>query len=97
MTVGPVPRTPRRIGPVLALPLLALAGCTAPHLSRADQGAMLRRTFVVTGASSGFGRGIAERLGAGHANVVLAARRGDVLEEVAAGIRAAGGTALVVP
>ncbi len=52
---------------------------------------------MIVGASSGFGRGVAEQLGAYKANVVLAARRGDALEEVATKVRAAGGTALVVP
>jgi short-subunit dehydrogenase len=55
------------------------------------------KTFVITGASSGFGRGVALRLGAQHANVVLAARRTALLEEVAKEIRSAGGSALVVP
>ncbi|WP_121114577.1 SDR family oxidoreductase [Croceibacterium ferulae] len=81
----------------LLLVMLLLPGCAAPRLSGADQRLMLHRTFVVTGASSGFGRGVAERLGRGGANVVLAARRAEVLEEVAAEVRAGGGTALVVP
>lgn len=51
---------------------------------------------IVTGASSGIGRGIAERLGAGGARVVLAARRMDQLEAVAAQIRSEGGEALPV-
>lgn len=71
--------------------------CAMPRLSGKDRAAMLHRTFVVTGASSGFGRGVAERLGRGGANVVLAARRVEVLEEVAAAVRANGGEALVVP
>ena len=54
------------------------------------------KTFVITGASSGFGRGVALKLGAQHANVVLAARRTALLEEVATQIRSAGGSALVV-
>ncbi|MFB9862182.1 SDR family NAD(P)-dependent oxidoreductase [Rufibacter immobilis] len=58
---------------------------------------MAGKTFVIVGASSGFGRGVAEQLGAYKANVVLAARRGELLEEVANQVRAAGGTALVVP
>jgi short-subunit dehydrogenase len=57
---------------------------------------MVRRTFVVTGASSGFGRGVALKLGSYGSNVVLAARRKEVLEEVAAQVRATGGTPLVV-
>jgi len=72
-------------------------GCAAPRLAGKDQRLMAGRTFVVTGASSGFGRGAAERLGRGGANVVLAARRADVLEEVATVVRAGGGKALVVP
>ncbi|MFC3199708.1 SDR family NAD(P)-dependent oxidoreductase [Parapedobacter deserti] len=49
------------------------------------------------GASSGFGRGVAEQLGEYQANVVLAARRSELLEEIAGRIEAAGGIALVVP
>ena len=41
-------------------------------------------TVVVTGASSGFGRGIAQQLAADGANVVLAARRTGLIEELAA-------------
>ncbi len=55
------------------------------------------RTVVVTGASSGFGRGVALAMGARGANVVLAARRREPLETAAAAIRATGGAALVVP
>ncbi|WP_233270223.1 SDR family NAD(P)-dependent oxidoreductase [Stutzerimonas stutzeri] len=54
------------------------------------------QTFVITGASSGFGRGVALKLAALQGDVVLAARRTDVLEELAAQIRMAGGSALVV-
>jgi NAD(P)-dependent dehydrogenase (short-subunit alcohol dehydrogenase family) len=54
------------------------------------------RVAVVTGASSGLGRGIAEGLAAAGAKTVLAARRTDLLEEVASAIGDAGGTALPV-
>lgn len=54
------------------------------------------RTFVIVGASSGFGRGVAVKLGSYNANVVLAARRTDLLEEVAREVRQAGGNAHVV-
>jgi NAD(P)-dependent dehydrogenase (short-subunit alcohol dehydrogenase family) len=54
------------------------------------------RVAVVTGASSGLGRGIAETLAAAGAKVALAARRTELLEEVASGIRSAGGNALPV-
>jgi NAD(P)-dependent dehydrogenase (short-subunit alcohol dehydrogenase family) len=49
---------------------------------------------IVTGASSGLGRGIAQALAAAGAKTVIAARRAEMLEEVAAGIRDAGGIAL---
>ncbi|TWT27341.1 SDR family oxidoreductase [Planomicrobium sp. CPCC 101110] len=40
-------------------------------------------TVVITGTSSGIGRGTAQQLAAQGANVVLAARRTDVIEEIA--------------
>ena len=54
-------------------------------------------TVVITGATSGLGRGTALALAASGANVVLAARRGEVLEALVAGICEAGGNALAVP
>ncbi|MEW1836003.1 SDR family NAD(P)-dependent oxidoreductase [Microbacterium sp. NPDC079995] len=54
-------------------------------------------TVVVTGASSGVGRGTAMALAARGARVVLAARRADALEHLARELRARGGRALVVP
>jgi short-subunit dehydrogenase len=75
-----------------------LAGCaeTSPLAPAEQQQRVAHRTFVVTGASSGLGRGVALRLGAYRAHVVLAARRAEALEEVAAEVRAAGGQPLVV-
>lgn len=55
------------------------------------------RVAIVTGASSGIGASIAERLGRERMRVALAARRADLLDQVAARVRAAGGEALVVP
>jgi len=52
---------------------------------------------VVTGASNGIGRGIAEMFGAEGAKTVLVARRAELLDEVAEKIRAGGGEALPVP
>ncbi len=54
------------------------------------------KVVVITGASSGIGEAAAELLAANGAKVVLAARRADRLEALAARIRAAGGEALVV-
>lgn len=62
-----------------------------------DGNAIRGKTFVITGASSGLGRGTALQLASQGANVVLAARRGGLLEEVAAEAQAAGGTALAIP
>ncbi|MFL6580647.1 MAG: SDR family NAD(P)-dependent oxidoreductase [Burkholderiales bacterium] len=76
--------------------LLQLAACATGHLSQKDQSSLAGKTYVVTGASSGIGRGVAHELGSHGANVVLAARRSEVLEEVASEVRAAGGEPLVV-
>lgn len=81
---------------LLIVPLMLLAGCSASTLRPSDNRLIAGRTFVVTGASSGFGRGVALEFARRGGNVVLAARRTDVLEAVAAEARAAGGTPLVV-
>jgi NAD(P)-dependent dehydrogenase (short-subunit alcohol dehydrogenase family) len=47
------------------------------------------KTALVTGASRGIGKAIAQELAAAGANVVLASRQQDALDEVAAEIRAA--------
>lgn len=74
-----------------------LAGCAAPsQLGQDDRARIAGHTFVVTGASSGLGRGAALKLAAYGANLVLAARRTGVLDEVAREAQATGGQALVV-
>jgi len=55
------------------------------------------RTVVITGASSGFGRGAALRFAREGANLVLAARRADLLEELVAECAHIGGMAIAVP
>ena len=55
------------------------------------------KTALVTGASRGLGRAMAEALAEAGANVVLAARSADALEKVAEGIRALGVETLPVP
>ena len=54
------------------------------------------KTALVTGASAGIGRGIAIALGAEGVRVALAARRRNLLDEVASAIAAQGGQAPVV-
>ena len=75
---------------------ILFSSCATWDLGKSGQKKIAGKTFVIVGASSGFGRGVAEQLGAYKANVVLAARRTDALEEVAAKVREGGGKALVV-
>ena len=76
--------------------LLLLAACASPRLRPSEHARLAGRVYVVTGASSGFGQGVALKLGERRARVVLAARRAELLEEIAGRIRASGGEALVV-
>ncbi|HEX2535808.1 MAG TPA: SDR family oxidoreductase [Chitinophagaceae bacterium] len=64
---------------------------------KAEGNALAGKVMVVTGASSGAGRAIAVELAREGAFVVLAARRVEALEEVAAECRALGADARVVP
>lgn len=43
--------------------------------SRVETKKLQGKTFVITGTSSGFGQGVALKLGEHKANIVLAARR----------------------
>ena len=52
---------------------------------------------VITGSSKGIGRAIAERMAEHGAKVVISSRKPEPCEEVAAGIRAKGGEAIVIP
>lgn len=69
----------------------------AQCLPKASSDMSLRgKNVVITGASSGIGRAVAIEMARRGANVVLGARRGDLLEEVAAACRAHGVTATAV-
>jgi len=58
---------------------------------------LAQKTIVITGASSGAGRAAAMRFAAQHANLVLASRNTEELEEVARECEDLGGTMLTVP
>ncbi len=54
------------------------------------------KTAIVTGASSGIGRAIAERMGAAGAHVILSGRTAEPMEQSASLISESGGRATVV-
>jgi NAD(P)-dependent dehydrogenase (short-subunit alcohol dehydrogenase family) len=55
------------------------------------------QVIVITGSSKGIGRAAAEIMGSLGAKVVISSRKADACEEVAGGIRKAGGEAMVIP
>lgn len=66
------------------------------EIGKSGQKKINGKTYVIIGASSGLGRGVAQQLGKCRANVVLCARRTDLLEEIADTIRSYGANATVV-
>ncbi len=73
-----------------------LSGCATAKLGKSDREKLKGKTIVIIGASSGLGKGVALQLARYNANVVLAARRKEQLEEVGKEVRLLGGNALVV-
>ncbi len=63
----------------------------------ADRDTLAEKVVVLTGASSGLGKGAARKLAEGGASLVLAARRSALLEELAGECQTLGGRAVAVP
>jgi len=61
-----------------------------------DENTLMGKVIVITGASSGFGKGAALRFAEAGASVVLAARRGRLLQELQAQCEDLGGGSLAV-
>ncbi len=54
------------------------------------------KTILITGASSGIGRAVAEQLGAQGNNVIITARRQGMLDDVATSVKNKGGSCLAI-
>ncbi|MCC6154435.1 MAG: SDR family oxidoreductase [Candidatus Hydrogenedentes bacterium] len=67
------------------------------NIDRTLAGAVRDKVVVITGSSSGIGKATALKVGAAGGIVCLVARREDMLKEVQAEIKAAGGTAHIYP
>lgn len=73
---------PRLISRRFKFLLLVLLLCLCSFVHAASN-TLHHKVIVITGASSGFGKGIALKLASEGATVVLAARRTQLLEEIA--------------
>lgn len=76
--------------------MFLMQSCTTWKTGKTGQRKITGKTYVIIGASSGMGRGVAQELGKYKANVVLAARRTELIEQIADTIRKSGGNALAV-
>ncbi|TGD88881.1 SDR family oxidoreductase [Mycolicibacterium sp. CH28] len=78
--------------------VIALTGMRPPLSLPTGTNIDLRgKRVLVTGASSGIGAAGAEQFAANGCEVILVARRADLLDEVVARIGAGGGTATAIP
>ena len=66
-------------------------------VSKVEDDLAVEHVIVITGASAGIGRAVAEMAAAEGARVVVSARRTDLLDAVVTGIASKGGRALAVP
>jgi short-subunit dehydrogenase len=78
------------------VPLTFALACLCLSVGCAHQQDLRGKVVVVTGASSGFGKGIALKMADEGANVVVAARRTELIEQVAQDCRNRGVNALAV-
>jgi short-subunit dehydrogenase len=56
-----------------------------------------KQSIVITGASSGFGRGVAQQFALQGASLALGARRAELLDELVSECRKLGGQAIAIP
>jgi NAD(P)-dependent dehydrogenase (short-subunit alcohol dehydrogenase family) len=92
----------RRRRPSEALVTRAINGLSRPGLVPHPLAPTLEsrvsgKSVLVTGASSGIGRGLAVRVAEAGATVLVTARRGDELDELVAEIAERGGKAVALP
>jgi short-subunit dehydrogenase len=76
--------------------VLLLCNCATRRLGKGIEKHLKGKTIVIVGASSGFGKGVALKLGGFGCNVVVAAPDLDAVKEVAAQVEASGGKALAL-